>query len=682
MTSLVLISFIAGILTILAPCVLPVLPVILAGSLTEKKWWYPYIVTLSLAVSIVVFTVLLKASTVFINIPNSFWKYISGGILIFLGAIYIFPHIWALIAEKFHLWKSSVKLGEAQNIWNPIIRAVVTGAVLWPVFSTCSPTYTLLLATIFPVSFMAGIGYTLIYALWLSLMLTIIAIGWRSIILRFRGVANERWWFKKILGIIFLLVGFAIVSGFDKKIETTILENYNIPGIETKILNYFSLNKKTMIPTENIISPEWTLQKAYFAWGCFWCMEGIFEAQPGVVSAISGYTEWTLEDATYEKVSAGTTAHRESVEITYDPTKISYPTLVDLYYTQIDPTQEDWQFADRGFRYTTAIYYQNNEEQKIIENAKRTLETSKKFNTPIAVKTVPFTTFFPAEEYHQDYYKKSSFRYNQYKKWSGRADFIDDNAEVGITLSPNSRYQDYSDERLKSLTNSRILLFFHADWCSTCQNFEKQILVSGAIPKDIVILKVNYDTATLLKKKYSVLSQSTFIQVDAQGNMYKRWLGKSSIWEILSEMITNQELLSKKLTPLQFQVTQMWETEKPFDNAYWDNHEAGIYVDVVDGTPLFSSLDKFDSGTGWPSFSRPIDESMLNSKTDTKLSTERTEIVSKNTTSHLGHVFDDGPKDVWGKRYCINSAALRFVPLGDLKKNGYEKYIEMFTSKK
>jgi cytochrome c biogenesis protein CcdA len=103
MSSLVFISFIAGILTILAPCVLPVLPVILAGSLTEKKWWYPYLVTFSLAVSIVLFTVLLKASTLFLGIPSSFWKYVSGGILILLGAIYIFPHIWAVIGEKFHL---------------------------------------------------------------------------------------------------------------------------------------------------------------------------------------------------------------------------------------------------------------------------------------------------------------------------------------------------------------------------------------------------------------------------------------------------------------------------------------------------------------------------------------------------------------------------------------------------
>jgi methionine-R-sulfoxide reductase len=124
--------------------------------------------------------------------------------------------------------------------------------------------------------------------------------------------------------------------------------------------------------------------------------------------------------------------------------------------------------------------------------------------------------------------------------------------------------------------------------------------------------------------------------------MYKRWLGKSLLSDILGELVQKEDILSKKLTPLQFEVTQMGGTERPFDNAYWDNHEPGIYVDIVDGTPLFSSTDKFDSGTGWPSFTRPIDESLVSEHTDSKFGMDRTEVKSTGG-SHLGHVFNDGP---------------------------------------
>lgn len=175
MNSLALVAFLAGMLTILAPCVLPVLPVILAGSLTEKEKWYPYVVTLSLALSIVIFTVLLKASAVLIDIPSSFWSALSGGILVFLGLVYLFPHVWARLAGFLRFSKSNASLDTAQEIGNPLLRAIVTGSVLGPVFSTCSPTYSLLLVTVFPVSFLSGIVYTLVYALGLSLMLMIVA---------------------------------------------------------------------------------------------------------------------------------------------------------------------------------------------------------------------------------------------------------------------------------------------------------------------------------------------------------------------------------------------------------------------------------------------------------------------------------------------------------------------------
>jgi methionine-R-sulfoxide reductase len=139
----------------------------------------------------------------------------------------------------------------------------------------------------------------------------------------------------------------------------------------------------------------------------------------------------------------------------------------------------------------------------------------------------------------------------------------------------------------------------------------------------------------------------------------------------------SKEELMKKLTPIQYQVTQENGTEPPFQNEYWDNHAEGIYVDVVSGEPLFSSLDKFDSGTGWPSFTKPLEPENITEKTDDSLFMARTEVRSKNANCHLGHVFDDGPQPT-GQRFCMNSAAMRFIPKADLEKEGYGKYLKLF----
>lgn len=168
------------------------------------------------------------------------------------------------------------------------------------------------------------------------------------------------------------------------------------------------------------------LDRAVFAGGCFWCMVKPFEEHPGIKTVISGYTGGHVPNPTYQEVTTGTTGHTEAVEITYDPSIISYKDLVEIYWQQTDPTDALGQFADRGDSYRPVIYYQNEEEKAIAEASKKALNESGRFDKPVVTSIEPIQDFYPAEEYHQDYYKKNAFHYGLYREGSGRAGFLRD----------------------------------------------------------------------------------------------------------------------------------------------------------------------------------------------------------------------------------------------------------------
>ncbi len=389
-----------------------------------------------------------------------------------------------------------------------------------------------------------------------------------------------------------------------------------IAGCATRITDYSPGRmpdagvKEAISQADAGMKPEPKLDVATFSGGCFWCVESTFEHYDGVDRVISGYTGGNETDPTYEDVASGKTGHMESVQVFYDPERISYNDLLEIYWRMIDPTDPGGSFADRGTQYRSAIFYYTDEQKRLAEESKQNLEASGRYDKPIVTEIRPAMEFYPAEAYQQDYSDKHPVSYNLYRFASGR------------------------DQYFKQI--------WGAD--------------KDYVPEDAAASSDSMDNS------------------DKETNDDE--MSRASPWQ--EYVKPGDDELQKVLTPLQYMVTQNDGTETPFDNEYWNNHEDGIYVDILSGEPLFSSTDKFESGTGWPSFTKPLEPDDIVEKTDKSLFITRTEVRSRFSDDHLGHVFDDGPKPT-GLRYCMNSAALRFIPKDEMEKEGYGRYLFLFS---
>lgn len=241
--TLLALSFLAGILTVLAPCILPLLPVVVGSAATGRSKATPYIVVGSLALSIILFTYLLKFSTALIMVPPQVWTFATGGILVLFGFVLMFPALWEKVPGINKLSKGSNKLVGAGYQKKSLWGDVLIGAALGPVFSSCSPTYFVILASVLPASFLLGTVYLLAYAGGLSLVLLLIALLGQRFADRLTGFADSRGWFKKIVGALFVLLGLLIALGVEKKIEVAILESGFVDAVkwEQRLLERFQI---------------------------------------------------------------------------------------------------------------------------------------------------------------------------------------------------------------------------------------------------------------------------------------------------------------------------------------------------------------------------------------------------------------------------------------------------------
>jgi len=343
------------------------------------------------------------------------------------------------------------------------------------------------------------------------------------------------------------------------------------------------------------------IRTALVAGGCFWCVEADLEKLPGVLSVVSGYAGGTTENPTYKNYGSG--GHREVVEVTYDANQVSYEDILIVTMKTTDPTDDDGTFKDRGDKYSAAFYYEDSAQKAVIDNLIREVDEFGPYDKPLAIDVEPRAPFWPAEDYHQDYYTGTltQLEYQNYRNASGRNALIE--RYWGTNTGPNLPWRNERD--VENITQ---------------------------------------------------VSPSTY--------MWNNYVKPS------------QTELQATLDATTFKVTQKNGTERAGTSPLDKNWEEGIYVDILSGEPLFSSKDKFDSGTGWPSFVQPITPTAVTEHEDRALFSVRTEIRSAVADNHLGHVFSDGPRDRGGMRYCMNGVALKFIPKAEMEAAGYRDFMQ------
>lgn len=340
--------------------------------------------------------------------------------------------------------------------------------------------------------------------------------------------------------------------------------------------------------TDHIKNEDKTMKEIYFAGGCFWGTERFFSLVKGVTGTEVGYANSRVKSPSYREVCGGGTGAAESVKVDYDPDIVSLPFLIDLYFKTIDPTSLNRQGNDVGEQYRTGIYYTDSADRAVIDEAVN--RERMHYAHPIVVETKPLESFYPAEEYHQQY------------------------------LANNPRGYCHINPGLMRL---------------------------AAEARDPYLRQRD------LRQRPDSICENT---------KYRK---------------PSDEELRRKLTAEQYAVTRQGATERPYTNKYDHEFRPGIYVDVTTGQPLFVSTDKYDSGCGWPAFSRPISPDALTQHADNSHGMRRVEVRSSAGDAHLGHVFPDGPHSTGGLRYCINSASLRFIPKSEMEAEGYGDYLPL-----